>query len=574
MQNNRTFLERKRCMIRFATDRPNIIYINTDDLGYGDLSCYGSTLNRTPNIDQLAEEGVRFTDFYGCPLCTPSRMSLMTGCYPLRAGLPSVIGPNAAIGINSDEITVAEQLSGQGYATAIVGKWHLGHQEEFLPTRHGFDSYFGIPYSNDFFPNLPLMQNEEVLEWNPDQSTLTERYTEECKQFIKRNRNRPFFLYMAHTYVHKPLRVTEESLNRSNNAKYGAEVETVDWSVGEIWDTVKALGLEENTILVFASDNGGYLALNPEEGDTGTVSNAPLKGGKGQANEGGVRVPFIIHWKGQFPEGEIQSEIASVMDMFPTFSALAGAQLPTDRIIDGKNILPLMRCEEGAVTPHEAIFIYVDKDLRAVRVGDWKLNVRNSALYNLKEDIGETTNLYQKYPEKVAELTEYINAAIQDIGNTTTVGSGARPAGNSGKSTSVYDNLQGATVSPLPDLDIPVIDMIDALPDIDSLDPADPEHIAAVEQARAAFEDLTEDFQELVMAANYDLLVAAEEKLSILPGDLDFSGTITVTDVVALRGLIMSGNATDLEKLAGDLDQDSCLTVTDVVALRALIVAQ
>ena len=501
---------------RAPTDQPNIIYINTDDLGYGDVGCYGSTLNKTPNIDRLAEEGVRFTDFYACPLCTPSRTALMTGCYPLRAGLPSVIGARASIGLSQDEITIAENLKGQGYATAIVGKWHLGHHEQFLPTNHGFDSYFGIPYSNDFLdPSLPLMRDTEVLEWDPDQATLTQRYTEECINFMKRNRNNPFFLYFAHMYVHKPLRVTDEALAQSDNGAYGATVEQVDWSVGEILKAVEELGLAENTLIIFTSDNGGFLQLSPSEGDTGQVSNAPLRGGKGQANEGGVRVPFIARWPGQIPRGKVTSEIASVMDMFPTFSHLAGAQVPTDRVIDGKDILSLLKCERGATSPHKAIFIYVDKDLRAVRSGKWKLNVHNRALYNLEADIGEQNNLYSQYPEIVEELTGYIQEAIADIGDKTTVGKNARPAGDAGNSNSVYDNVNGETVEDIVYRDVAVMDMIDALPSPEELNRDNPDHRAAVEAARKAFNELTEDEQESVMAANYEVLLAAEAAMQI-----------------------------------------------------------
>lgn len=501
---------------RAATDRPNIIYINTDDLGYGDVGCYGSTLNKTPNIDRMAEEGVRFTDFYACPLCTPSRASLMTGCYPLRVGLPSVIGARASIGLNPDEITIAENLKTAGYATALVGKWHLGHHEEFLPTNHGFDSYFGIPYSNDFLdPSLPLMRDTEVVEWDPDQSTLTQRYTEECINFMKRNRNNPFFLYFAHMYVHKPLRVTDEALAASDNGAYGATVEQVDWSVGQILQAVEDLGLERNTLIIFTSDNGGFLQLSPSEGDTGQVSNAPLRGGKGQANEGGVRVPFIVRWPGQIPKGQETSEVASVMDMFPTFSHLAGVEMPDDRVIDGEDIFSLMQCQRGAVSPHENIFIYVDKDLRAVRHGKWKLNVHNRALYNLEADIGEQNNLYSQYPDIVAELTDYINEAIQDIGDNNTVGQNARPAGDAGSSNSVYDNVNGETVEESVYRDVAVMDMLDALPPLEELDKNNPDHRAAVEAAREAFNGLTEYEQEMVMAANYEILLAAEAAMQL-----------------------------------------------------------
>ena len=262
---------------------------------------------------------------------------------------------------------------------------------------------------------------------------------------MKRNRSKPFFLYFAEMYVHKPLRVTDDALAQSQNGRYGATVEQVDESVGAILEAVKDLGLEENTIVIFTSDNGGFLALSPAEGDTGVVSNAPFSGGKGQAMEGGVRVPFIVRWPGQVPRGKVMGEVASVMDMFPTFTHLAGGEVPTDRVIDGKDIWPLMACERDAKSPHDAIFIYVDKDLRAVRRGNWKLNVRNKALFDLSVDPGEKTNLYKRYPAIVEELTACIQAAIEDIGDKNTIGKNARPAGDAGRQTSVYDNVNGQT---------------------------------------------------------------------------------------------------------------------------------
>lgn len=490
---------------RPAVNQPNIVYINADDLGYGDVACYGSAVNKTPFIDRMAEEGVLFTDFYACPYCTPSRASLMTGCYALRAGLPSVLGPNASIGLSDNEITIAENLKGAGYATAIIGKWHLGHHTEFLPTNHGFDYYFGLPYSNDMNGSspTPLIRNEDVVEWEPDQATITQRYTEECIHYIKTNRNKPFFLYFAHMYVHKPLIVTDEALKKSDNGEYGATVETVDWSVGQILDTLKTLGLEENTMVIFTSDNGAFL-------NSKGASNAPLSGQKGQVAEGGMRVPFIVRWPGQVPEGKVNSEIATVMDMFPTFSALAGATVPADRVIDGKNILPLIKCEEGAATPHEAILYYVDRDLRAVRSGKWKLNVHTKSLYDLKNDIEEKTNLYSQYPEIVERLTEYVNAAILDIGNKDTTGKNARPSGDCGKSTSVYANVNGLTVEEIRNGNIIVTNLIDALPALELLDRNNAEHVAAVKQARKAFDALSEEEQEMAMAVNYDDLLAAE----------------------------------------------------------------
>ena len=433
-----------------AEDKPNFVYILADDLGYGDIGCYGSELNRTPNIDGMAQDGISFTDFYACPLCTPSRMSTMTGSYALRAGLPSVIGGVNSNGISDTEITVADCLKEQGYTTGIVGKWHLGDQPDFLPTRHGFDSYFGLPYSNDMGENaggtnrLPLLRDEKTIEWDPDQSLLTERYTKESIEFIKKNQNKPFFLYLAHMWVHKDLHPKEEFMQNSQNGMYGAVVEEVDWSVGEILKTLEELGLDDNTIVVFTSDNGGFL---PIEG----VSNAPFRGGKAHVTEGGIRVPFIVKWPAQIPAGVKTSEIAGVIDVLPTFAEIAGAE-PINgnlkgNIIDGKNILPLMKCEEGAKSQHEAWFYYADKDLRAVRSGKWKLNFNENALYNLETDVTESVNLINKYPDIVRELIGYAESAIKDIGNTTTIGSGARPTGKYNNPQSFW-NRQGGVPAP------------------------------------------------------------------------------------------------------------------------------
>ncbi|MDP7134262.1 MAG: sulfatase-like hydrolase/transferase, partial [Planctomycetota bacterium] len=295
--------------------RPNIILINCDDLGYGDLGCYGSEVNKTPALDRMAEEGMRFTDFYqASAVCSPSRGAMLTGCYPRRIGFGSfegrwVLFPGQAVGLNQEEKTVASLLKEQGYATMLVGKWHCGDQPEFLPTRHGFDHYYGIPYSNDMgrqagrehYPPLPLMDDDAVIQEQPDQASITERYVERSVRFIRENRGQPFFLYFAHMYVHLPLYAPQRFLRQSENGSYGAAVECIDWAASVLFDEIKELGLDENTLIVFTSDNG---SRGRDEGG----SNSPLRAQKGTTWEGGQRVPCIVRWPGKVPAGKMSSE--------------------------------------------------------------------------------------------------------------------------------------------------------------------------------------------------------------------------------------------------------------------------
>lgn len=417
--------------------QPNIVVIFCDDLGYGDLGCYGSAVNRTPCLDGIAEKGVRFTDFYvGQPVCSPSRAALMTGCYPKRVGLHMgtdmcVLQPGNPIGLSPDELTVADLLKGRGYATALIGKWHLGDQPPFLPTRHGFDVYFGLPYSNDMglredypqFPPLPLMRGENVEESEPDQSSLTHRYTEEAVRFIKENRERPFFLYFAHMYVHTPLHPPADFLERAENGPYGAEVECIDWSTGEILKALRECGIEENTLVLFTSDNGA----NSRNGS----SNAPLRGHKGQTWEGGMREPCVAQWPGVIPSGSTCTQLATAMDLLPTLSALAGAETPGDRVIDGKDIRGLLKGEPGASTEYDAFYYFASASLNAVRSGEWKLHTKTGELYNLAEDIGERRDLAAKCPDVVRRLREHSRACADDLGDFRQgkEGSGCRPVG-------------------------------------------------------------------------------------------------------------------------------------------------
>jgi len=417
---------------------PNIVIILTDDQGYADAGCYGATGFPTPNLDRMADEGMRFTDFYvAASVCTPSRAALLTGCYPQRVGLPDVLAPSGPawttgrnnIGLNSEETTIAEMLRPLGYKTACFGKWHLGHKPPFLPTRHGFDTYFGLPYSNDMrpendasYPPLPLMENEKVVAYNPDQSHLTTWYTEHALQFIEKNRNHPFFLYLPHTMPHIPLHVSEPFRGKSVNGLYGDVMMEIDWSVGEVLKKLKQLNLDENTLVIFASDNGPWLEYGNHSG-----SALPLREGKMTTFDGGQRVPCIMRWPGTIPPGVTSHELATAMDLLPTIASLTGAKLPSVRI-DGKNIRPLLENRPDAVSPHEAIYFYYGNDLQAVRSGPWKLHfshpyltpvktgrdgapgitenrMQKPALYHLESDIGEKHNVAFRHPGVVERLT-------------------------------------------------------------------------------------------------------------------------------------------------------------------------
>jgi len=411
------------------SDKPNVILINCDDLGYGDLGCYGSKVNKTPVLDKMAADGVRFTDFYmASPVCSPSRGAMMTGCYPPRISFGSfegrgVLYPGQAVGLNPKEETIAKLLKKADYKTKLIGKWHCGDQKEFLPTRHGFDSYYGLPYSNDMgrqheddiYPPLPLLRDEEVIQEQPDQSSLTERYVEEAVRFIRDNKDGPFFLYFAHMYVHLPLYVPDWFLRETKNGPYGAAVECIDWVADVMLHELKMLGLDEKTLVVFTSDNGSRA-----RGEGG--SNEPLRGTKGTTWEGGQRVPCIMRWPAKIPAGKVCKELVTAMDFYPTFASLADVRLPEDKIIDGKDILPLMLNRTGEKSPHEAFFYYMKNDIEAVRNGKWKLHIRKNRnevkeLYNLEADIGESNNVYYEFPEVVKDLTAKIGLCREDIGD-------------------------------------------------------------------------------------------------------------------------------------------------------------
>lgn len=439
--------------------QPNIIIIFTDDMGYGDLACYGNQLNKTPNIDRLANEGVKFTDFYaGASLCTPSRAGLLTGTYPVRNSMATnyrgecVCFPVDEMGLNPDEITIAELLKQKDYKTALIGKWHLGDQPEFLPTRQGFDYYYGVPYSNDtdagrfkwrgnnqFYdqPDIPLMRNETVIEQPVVQPTLTQRYTLEATNFIKQNKKNPFFLYYAHTMPHYPISASEGFVGKSANGLYGDVIEEIDWSVGEITKTLSEQGLLENTVIIFTSDNGAPRTYKE-------ASNGDLSGFKGTDMEGGFRVPMLMSWKGTLPEGKVTNGISSVMDFLPTIAHITGIELPQDRVIDGKNLFEMVSNPGNVESPHAYFAYYLMDQMKAIRVGDWKLHLpldeyinmwakdlgpREAKLYNLKDDLGETNDLSAENPDLVEQLTVMAKVASAWIGDRDKPTPNTRPAG-------------------------------------------------------------------------------------------------------------------------------------------------
>lgn len=455
--------------------RPNIVLINCDDLGYGDLGCYGSEVHNTPAIDRMAAEGVRMTDFYmASPVCSPSRGALLTGCYPGRIGFDSfdgrdVLFPGQAVGLNPSEITIARLLQEAGYATAMIGKWHCGDQPEFLPTQHGFDQWLGLPYSNDMgiqkdmftpeerasieemlgialpdYPPLPLMLDDTVVEAQPDQASLTSRYLQESIRFLRESRDRPFFLYFAHMYVHLPIYVQARFAAESRNGPYGAAVGCIDWATDVLLCELRELGLDDDTIVIFTSDNGAL--ARPGEG-----SNAPLRATKGTTWEGGQRVPCIIRGPGRIPAGIKCDTVTSAIDLYPTIATWCGLDLPNDRVIDGRDISSVIEATTSQ-SPHDALFYWMGRNLEAVRSGKWKLHVYKSGrygeegvhveqLYDLESDIGETNNVAGDYPDVVAQLHELLALARKDLGDDVygVEGAGRRPIGR-------VDNARPLTV--------------------------------------------------------------------------------------------------------------------------------
>ena len=469
-----------------AHQKPNIILIFMDDMGYADLSCYGSETISTPNIDKLANNGMKFTDFHvAASVCTPSRTALLTGCYPHRLGLPKVLFPEGKnnpgnTGLHPDEQTIAELLKGNGYATSMAGKWHLGDKKMFLPTQHGFDQYFGVPYSNDMTiaPDMvlaenillrngvtremiqhfdavkmdnknhqtPLMKNNEVVEFPADQTTLTKRYTEHSVDFINEQAGKsPFFLYLAHTMPHIPIFASKDFLGKSKGGLYGDVIEEVDWSVGEIMKALEKKGVLNNTLIIFTSDNGPWLSYGNHGGSAGK-----LRGGKFDVFEGGFRVPCIMSFPKVIPKGKVNHDLINSMDIVPTLCQMTGTPLPTKKI-DGINVLPSLKGKKMNKTLDNRYFYYFsDEKLSAIRKGHWKYMIpikykavsiagkdgkngkseayqQSEALYHLEKDISESANVIIDYPEIANELRQALEAFDQTIKKE------ARPVGVTSK---------------------------------------------------------------------------------------------------------------------------------------------
>lgn len=449
---------------------PNIVLFLMDDMGYADIGCYGAAGYQTPSIDRLAAQGLRFTDFYvPQAVCSASRAGLLTGCYSQRVGIEGALMPWATVGIGPAEQTIAEVLRTRGYATACFGKWHLGHHRPFLPLQHGFDEYFGLPYSNDMwpvgfdgkpategnkakYPPLPLISGNDpvgVIRTLDDQATLTERYTEHAVSFIERNRHRPFFLYVPHSMVHIPLAASARFRGRSRKGLYGDVMMEVDASVGRVLDALSRARLQDDTLVIFTSDNGPWLNFGAHAGSAG-----PFREGKGTEFEGGVRVPCLMRWPGLVPARTVTNRIASTIDLLPTFAAVAGAPLPTHPI-DGVNLLPLLEGRPGA-NPRRTFFYYYGRELRAVRQDRWKLLLPHTsdsyarqprgengfpgpigritvtlALFDLVADPGEARDVSAAHPGVVAELQALAEQARADLGDALTnrTGAGVREPG-------------------------------------------------------------------------------------------------------------------------------------------------
>jgi len=437
---------------------PNIVIIFIDDMGYADVGCFGATKIKTPHIDKMAERGMRFTDFYvSQAVCSASRSSLLTGCYSNRVSILGALSAFAKTGIHDDEVTLAELLKQKDYSTAIFGKWHLGHHPQFLPLKHGFDEYFGLPYSNDMWPHnpnntsnppLPLFENDSIIDYLDDQTYLTTWYTEKAVDFIDRNADKPFFLYIPHSMVHVPLYVSEKFEGESKKGLYGDAVMEIDWSVGRVVETLEKNGIVDNTLIIFTSDNGPWLNYGNHGG-----SAYPLREGKGTTFEGGQRVPCIMQWPERIPAASVCREPVMTIDILPTVAKVTGAGLPGNKI-DGKNILPLMEGADGALSPHEALFFYYGRKLNAVRSGKWKLHLPHgyrtlkdkppgkdgmqvsydymwidTALYNMETDKEETINVAELYPEIVDSLDAYAREIIRQLGDDDVFGEEVRTSG-------------------------------------------------------------------------------------------------------------------------------------------------
>jgi arylsulfatase A len=426
---------------RSSSTKPNIIVIFADDLGYGDLGIFGNPTIRTPRLDRMASEGQKWTSFYSaCSVCTPSRAALLTGRLPIRSGMCSdtnrVLFPNSTGGLPDSEVTLAEALKSAGYATACVGKWHLGHHPPYLPTRHGFDSYFGIPYSNDMdsmgikgafadpkseYWNVPLMRNEDIVERPAMQESLTRRYTEEAVSFINSRKDRPFFLYLAHTFPHVPLFRSQEFSGRSLRGPFGDVIEEIDWSTGRILDTLRELGLDRSTLVVFTSDNGPWLSYHQQGGFAGL-----LRGGKGSTFEGGMREPTLFWWPGRVSPG-VEMDLGSTLDIFPTACGLAGADVPSDRAMDGFDLRPALLGDSPS--PRDIMYFYRGTRIFAVRKGPYKAHFITRSgygpdqeaphdpplLYHLGHDPAEKFNIAENHPDVIEDILQEVETHRQSV---------------------------------------------------------------------------------------------------------------------------------------------------------------
>ncbi len=432
--------------------QPNIIVVFADDLGYGDIGAYGSPTIKTPNIDRMVAEGAKFDEFYAVsPVCTPSRAGLLTGRYPVRQGIHSVFYPESFQGMDPQEVTIAEILKSAGYATGMVGKWHLGHHEKYMPWNQGFDEFFGVPYSNDM-GGLFYFNNQQILLEDIDQRYMTKTYTKKALQYIEKHQQTPFFLYLAHNMPHVPIYASPEFEGKSQGGLYGDVVEELDWSVGEILKKLEQLEIANNTLLIFTSDNGPWLLMGEDGGSAGG-----LREGKQFTFEGGMRVPAVAYWPGTIAAGTAPEGLATMMDWLPTFAALSGAALPEDRVIDGKDISGLLA--GTGKREEQELFYYMKGELRAYRSGDWKLKLpfkgqlgilswlhsgfvlgHEMLLYNIKDDPEEQLNLADSEPEKVTAMLKEIDVFKASLGELP-------PAKKTGKNMdySPYINL-GAVV--------------------------------------------------------------------------------------------------------------------------------
>jgi arylsulfatase A len=437
-------------------ETPNVVIIFTDDQGFGDVGCYGGTHVVTPHLDRMATQGMRFTDFHVAQaVCGASRAALLTGCYPNRLGMLGAPGPTSKQGIHEREVLLSELLRSKGYVTGAIGKWHLGHRTPFLPLQHGFDSYFGLPYSNDMwpahpekfkFPDLPLIESNEIVDSQitpEDQNTLTSRYTEHAVKFIRDNQRKPFFLYVAHSMPHVPLHVSDPFRGKTGKGLYADVIAEIDDSVGQVMSTLHDCGLDDQTLIIFSTDNGPWLSYGNHGGSAG-----PLREGKGTTFEGGVRVPCLMLWPGHIPAGSVCHEMTATIDLFPTIAKLVGAELPPHPI-DGLDIWPLMSGQPDAKTPHETYLYYWGNELQAIRSAEWKLHFPHAyrsltgqpgqdgkpggyteekielSLYNLDTDIGESKDLKAAQPEVVVRLEQLADKARLELGDSARKMTGA-----------------------------------------------------------------------------------------------------------------------------------------------------